>query len=26
VRTNYKDRYACAVGYLTAETGNPKLL
>lgn len=26
VRSNYKDRFACAVGYLTADTGSPKLL
>jgi uncharacterized protein len=25
VRANYKDRFACSVGYLTAESGNPKL-
>lgn len=26
VRANYKDGFACAVGYLTAEVGAPKLL
>ena len=26
VRANYKDRFACAVGYLTADVGAPKLL
>jgi len=26
VRANYRDRFACAVGYLTADTGSPKLL
>jgi uncharacterized protein len=25
VRANYKDRFACSVGYLTVESGNPKL-
>jgi len=26
VRANYKDRFACAVGYLTADAGSPKLV